>query len=55
MQQYQLYINGEFLDNGDREMIDVVNPSTEEVFSQVPKATLDDVNAAVDVDPVDLL
>ena len=48
MQQYQLYINGEFLDNGDREMIDVINPSTEEVFSQVPKATLEDVNAAVD-------
>ena len=48
MKQYQLYINGEFLDNGDREMIDVLNPSTEEVLSQVPKATEADVAAAVD-------
>ncbi|WP_350454942.1 aldehyde dehydrogenase [Slackia heliotrinireducens] len=48
MKQYQLYINGEFLDNGDREMLDVVNPATEEVISQVPKATEEDVAAAVD-------
>ena len=48
MKQYQLYINGEFLDNGDREMFDVVNPATEEVISQVPKATEEDVAAAVD-------
>lgn len=48
MKQYQLFINGEFVDNGDREMIDVINPATEEVISQVPKATEADVAAAVD-------
>ena len=48
MEQYQLFINGEFIDNGDREMMDVVDPSTEEVISQVPKATPEDVQAAVD-------
>lgn len=48
MKQYQLFINGEFVDNGDREMIDVLNPATEEVVSQVPKATKEDVAAAVD-------
>ena len=48
MKQYQLFINGEFVDNGDREMIDVLNPATEEVVSQIPKATEADVAAAVD-------
>lgn len=47
MQQYQLYINGEFIDNADRDMIDVIDPSTEEVIGQVPKATPADVDAAV--------
>lgn len=48
MKQYQLFINGEFIENESREMIEVVNPATEEVISKVPKATTEDVNAAVD-------
>ena len=48
VKQYQLFINGEFIPNGGREMMDVINPATEEVFAQVPKATEADVNAAVD-------
>ncbi len=48
MKQYQLFINGEFVENGTREMLDVVNPATEEVIGQVPKATEADVQAAVD-------
>ena len=48
MKQYQLFINGEFVPNGDREMADVVNPATEQVIAQVPKATEADVAAAVD-------
>ena len=48
MKQYELFINGEFVPNGDREMLDVINPATEEVISQVPKATKADVDAAVD-------
>ena len=48
MRQYQLYINGEFLSNGNRKMIDVINPSTAEVISQIPSGTLEDCGAAVD-------
>ncbi len=48
MKQYELFINGEFIPNGSREMIDVINPATEEVISRVPKATEEDVAAAVD-------
>ena len=48
MRQYELFINGQFIPNGDRKMIDVINPSTEEVISQVPQATEADVAAAVD-------
>lgn len=48
MKEYQLFIDGKFVDNGDREMFDNIDPSTEEVVSRVPKATEDDVNAAVD-------
>ncbi|MBR1659124.1 MAG: aldehyde dehydrogenase [Oscillospiraceae bacterium] len=48
MKQYELFINGEFVPNGDREMLDVIDPATEQVISQVPKATEADVAAAVD-------
>lgn len=48
MKQTQLYINGEFLDNGDREMRPNINPATEEVVSEFPMATAEDVAAAVD-------
>ncbi len=48
MKQYELFINGEFIPNGDRQMLDILNPATEEVISQVPKATPEDVQAAVD-------
>ena len=41
MKQVQLYINGEFLDNGDREMRQNINPATEEAVSEFPMATKD--------------
>ena len=47
MKTYELFINGKFVPNGDREMIQVLNPATEEVISEVPKATKEDVEAAV--------
>ena len=47
MRQYQLFINGEFLPNANRKMIDVINPATEETISQIPAGTVDDCNAAV--------
>ena len=48
MKTYELFINGKFVPNGDREMIQVLNPATEEAISEVPKATEEDVQAAVD-------
>ena len=48
MKEYELFINGKFIPNGNREMLEVLNPATEEVISKVPKATVDDVDAAVD-------
>jgi lactaldehyde dehydrogenase/glycolaldehyde dehydrogenase len=48
MKTYELFINGRFVPNGDREMFDVINPATEEVISRCPKATAEDVEAAVD-------
>ncbi|MBR2532908.1 MAG: aldehyde dehydrogenase [Lachnospiraceae bacterium] len=48
MKTYELFINGKFVPNGSREMIQVLNPATEEVISEVPKATEEDVQAAVD-------
>ena len=48
MKEVQLFINGEFLDNGDREMRDNINPATEEVIGRFPMATEADVEAAVD-------
>ena len=48
MKECKLFINGEFLDNGDREMRENINPATEEVISLFPMATEADVAAAVD-------
>ena len=48
MKESKLFINGEFLDNGDREMRENINPATEEVISLFPMATEKDVAAAVD-------
>ena len=47
MKRYNLFINGEFV-QGKREMVKVLNPATEEVIAEVPKATEADVSAAVD-------
>ena len=48
MENVKLYINGEFLDNGDREMKQNINPATEEVINEFPMATEADVEAAID-------
>jgi lactaldehyde dehydrogenase/glycolaldehyde dehydrogenase len=47
MKQYSLFIDGRFI-SGKRDMIQVINPSTEEIISEVPKATAQDVEDAVD-------
>ncbi|UQZ37726.1 aldehyde dehydrogenase [Paenibacillus sp. PK3_47] len=43
-----MYINGQFTESETKEFMDVTNPSTDEVISQVPKATKNDVVRAID-------
>ena len=47
MKRYQMFINGEFVSRTNGKMIAVINPSTEEVISEVPSGTVEDVNDAV--------
>lgn len=47
MRSYQMFINGEFIKNRSGRMIQVINPATEQVISEVPEGTAEDVNAAV--------
>ena len=46
MEKYLMIINGEKVDSSNGEYIDIINPATEEVFAQVPKATAKDVDKA---------
>ncbi|MFQ3546336.1 aldehyde dehydrogenase [Halobacillus rhizosphaerae] len=48
MQTHQLYINGQYTESNGQEMIDILNPATEEVISKIPKGTQEDVNRAVE-------
>lgn len=41
------YINGEWIDNGDRDTIEVVDPATEAAIAAIPVATTADVAAAL--------
>jgi lactaldehyde dehydrogenase/glycolaldehyde dehydrogenase len=45
LKRYEMLIDGEFV--ASRKTIEVVNPSTEEIISQVPSCTVEDVNTAV--------
>ncbi len=44
----KFYINGEYVESGTGEFIDVINPATEEVLAKVPRANEEDINKAVD-------
>jgi len=48
MKKLQMYINGKFVESRSGKWIDVLNPSTEEVTSQQPEGTLEDVEEALD-------
>lgn len=48
MQKHQLYVNGNYIDSTGNDWIEVINPATEEVISQIPKGNKDDVDKAVD-------
>jgi len=45
---YQMLINGQWVDASDGGSFDSINPATNDVWSRVPEATADDVNAAVE-------
>ncbi len=47
MKTCQMYIDGAFIPNGDAQMIDIINPATEEVCAQIPYCTEADVDKAV--------
>ena len=44
----QNVIDGKFIDSATTQYVDVHNPATNEVVTQVPCSTLDEMNAAVD-------
>lgn len=48
LKQYEMYINGTFISNNNREVFTVINPAREEIVSEVPFATKEDVDFAVD-------
>ncbi|MCR8868357.1 aldehyde dehydrogenase [Peribacillus frigoritolerans] len=46
--KYKMFIGGEFVESSSKETTQVVNPATEEVISEVPKGTVEDVRRAID-------
>ncbi len=48
MQEYKLFINGEWVDSGTGETFDDVNPATLEPIAKLQKASIDDVSRAVE-------
>ncbi|MEI2394235.1 aldehyde dehydrogenase [Paenibacillus phytohabitans] len=47
MTKHLMYIDGQFTESEGKEWIEVTNPATDEVISQVPKATRNDVIRAI--------
>jgi len=48
IKKYQMYINGEFVESISKEITQVISPATEEVISEIPKGTVEDVRRAID-------
>ncbi len=48
MQEYKLFINGEWIESSSGEMFDDINPATLELIGKLHRANKDDVNNAVD-------
>ena len=47
IKNYQMLINGDWVDASDGGVFESINPSTQTVWSRVPEATEEDVNRAV--------
>ena len=48
LKRLQHYINGEWIDSTGTDVIDVINPATEEVFGQISNGTKEDLDKAVE-------
>lgn len=48
MQEYKLFINGEWIESSDGETFDDINPATLEPIAKLQKASVDDVQHAVE-------
>ncbi len=48
IKKQQMYIDGEFIANRGDKWIDVLNPATEDIISQIPDAGVEDVRHAID-------
>ncbi len=48
VKQYQMYINGEFVNASSGEVIQVLNPATEEVVSEVPSCSREEVQETIE-------
>ncbi|KQK45456.1 hypothetical protein AQ482_15245, partial [Acinetobacter baumannii] len=51
----KLLINGQFIESKTQEWQDIVNPATQEVIGRVPFATLEEVDAAIQLHKMLLL
>ena len=47
MESCQMFINGEFVANRQRDMTHVINPASEQIITSLQQGTAEDVNAAV--------
>ncbi|MBU2514246.1 aldehyde dehydrogenase [bacterium] len=45
--KYKIFIDGTFIDASSKEVIDVINPATSELFGQVPSCSPEDVKKAI--------
>lgn len=45
----KLFINGEFCESNNPELVDVINPSTEELLAKIPAGSVEDVDKAIDI------
>lgn len=48
MERFLMLINGDWVDSESRQYLEVVNPATEDAFAEVPRATENEVNQALE-------
>jgi lactaldehyde dehydrogenase/glycolaldehyde dehydrogenase len=48
VRQYQMFIDGEFVFSSSYKMMQVINPATEEIISEVPEGTVEDARRAIE-------